>query len=192
MIPKISVRPLATRNSSSPYWTAFRHWTREGGEIRGARSQRLRALQPRPGSASAFTATPRYSLFSFAAHLAQVDVLHRVVRPPRRERAARAVDRRLLASPRRSRLALATSPFTGQPDARASAPRRSPAPRRRRRSACRPGVARRKALSSRHVQAVGVVQRGEAACAVSALRFQRAVGEEAGAEGGCLLQPAAA
>src|SRR5450755_4777324 len=29
MIPKISVRPLATRNSSRPYWTAFRHWTRK-------------------------------------------------------------------------------------------------------------------------------------------------------------------
>src|SRR5438046_596462 len=29
MIPKISVSPLATRNSSRPYWTAFRHWTRK-------------------------------------------------------------------------------------------------------------------------------------------------------------------
>jgi len=29
MMPKISVSPLATRNSSSPYWTAFRHWIRK-------------------------------------------------------------------------------------------------------------------------------------------------------------------
>src|SRR4051812_43255043 len=29
MIPKISVNPLATRNSSRPYCTAFRHWTRK-------------------------------------------------------------------------------------------------------------------------------------------------------------------
>jgi hypothetical protein len=29
MMPKISVRPLATRNSSSPYWTALRHWIRK-------------------------------------------------------------------------------------------------------------------------------------------------------------------
>jgi len=29
MIPKISVSPLATRNSSRPYWTALRHWTRK-------------------------------------------------------------------------------------------------------------------------------------------------------------------
>src|SRR5512146_4761 len=27
-MPKISVRPLATRKSSSPYCTALRHWTR--------------------------------------------------------------------------------------------------------------------------------------------------------------------
>ena len=73
MMPKISVRPLATRNSSSPYWTAFRHWIRKvARSIRhnktavrefAARTAVLvepvgrYILQPRAGSASALTAT---------------------------------------------------------------------------------------------------------------------------------------
>src|SRR5207244_4021954 len=52
MIPKISVSPLATRNSSKPYCTAFKHWTRK--VARSTETQRKRArrsqrpIKPRP------------------------------------------------------------------------------------------------------------------------------------------------
>src|SRR4051812_518951 len=47
MIPKISVRPLATRNSSRPYWTAFRHWTRKVARSKN-HPQRRRAKRRAP------------------------------------------------------------------------------------------------------------------------------------------------
>src|SRR5512142_3326235 len=91
MIPKISVSPDATRNSSKPYWTAFRHWTRK------VPKSTARALHPaaacRGGQALDGDA---HHLVLLAVDLAQVDVLHRVVRFAHREGAARAVDLRLL------------------------------------------------------------------------------------------------
>src|SRR6188472_2881035 len=126
-MPKISVSPLATRNSSSPYCTAFRHWTRktaksmdhprkvslaslaryfararlpppsrkrpfDGGAVNGRRDLHLaagRRLRERlDGDA--------FELVLRSDDLAQVNVLHRVVRLRQRERAARAVDARLL------------------------------------------------------------------------------------------------
>src|SRR6186713_1340347 len=108
MIPKISVRPLATRNSSRPYWTALRHWTRK---VARSMDQRLLPLTPALSrlagegeSASELAAARRIGkrldgdaaeLVVVALDLAQVDVLHRVARRRDRELAARAVDRDL-------------------------------------------------------------------------------------------------
>ena len=56
MMPKISVSPLATRNSSSPYWTPFSSWIEEErvqihrraqrDQQAGARSAALRSRRP--------------------------------------------------------------------------------------------------------------------------------------------------
>src|ERR1700710_2838609 len=91
MIPKISVSPEASRNSSSPYWTAFRHWTRKvprstGGALQLAAARRVGEVLHRDV----------HQLVLVADHTAQVDVLHGVVRLADREGAARAVDAGLL------------------------------------------------------------------------------------------------
>jgi hypothetical protein len=36
MMPKISVNPLATRNSNSPYWMPFRSWIRKDMDVHRA------------------------------------------------------------------------------------------------------------------------------------------------------------
>src|SRR5678816_2276736 len=108
MIPKISVRPLATRKSSRPYWTALRHWTRKVAvsivPLR-ARDARWRERPPRarpPGLELAAARRVgerlhrhRAELVVVALDLAQVDVLHRVAGRREGELAARAVDRAL-------------------------------------------------------------------------------------------------
>src|SRR6185437_11471774 len=109
-MPKISVNPLATRNSSSPYWTAFRHWTRNiAKSIEVARCDRRRPITVAPGRRAQRIARvllhpaawrrigERLDRDAFdpvlvADDLAQVDVLHRIVRLRQRERPARAVD----------------------------------------------------------------------------------------------------
>ena len=49
MMPKISVSPEATRNSSSPYWTAFRHWTRKVAKSTGQAMRRVNRCPPQLG-----------------------------------------------------------------------------------------------------------------------------------------------
>src|SRR5512145_2984918 len=102
MLPKISVSPLATRNSSSPYWTAFRHWIRKVGKSIGVPNVNQRGVAPlrsargcAPGRVGERLDCHLDDLVLLAFDLAQVDVLHRVVRPGHRERTARAVDLRL-------------------------------------------------------------------------------------------------
>src|ERR1035438_9130640 len=109
MIPKISVKPLATRKSSRPYWTALRHWTRKV-----ARSSALPQC-PGPAAASGIATLSRgrselaaarrvgerfhgdgAELVVVALDLAQVDILHRVAGGRERELAARAVDHGLV------------------------------------------------------------------------------------------------
>ena len=99
MMPKISVSPEATRNSSSPYCSAFRHWIRkvarsmanrapadgDAGRVRHQGWCDAYILQPRPGSASPLLGDAD-DLVLLALDLAQVDVLHRVVRLAERER----------------------------------------------------------------------------------------------------------
>src|SRR6266576_5142095 len=112
MIPKISVSPLATRNSSRPYWTAFRHWTRKVGRSTAAapsgpaqrRPKRKRRAAKPPAElcrrlqlAAARRIRERLhrhpaDLVVVALGFAQVDVLHRVACRRDRELAARAVD----------------------------------------------------------------------------------------------------
>src|SRR6185312_10120047 len=108
MMPKISVSPLATRNSSRPYCTALRHWTRNvamsiGMGIRGAGARRRRAKgrvapDSRPANATSRGRPCSWEMLHRAAgrrigerlhrdaddhvlragDLAQVDVLHRL------------------------------------------------------------------------------------------------------------------
>src|SRR5690242_4776004 len=100
-MPKISVSTLATRNSSRPYWTAFRHWTRKTAisiELPDkAACASHAALAGSSHAASLRRIGERLHRNAFVAilgadDLAQVDVLHRVVRLRQRERTARAVD----------------------------------------------------------------------------------------------------
>src|SRR5437660_1592765 len=111
MMPKISVRPDATRNSSSPYWTPFRSWI----------ASEYTSIEPRPPKTSAgrHNACPRrilqrslklaaarrigqvldrdaYDLVLLAFDLAQVDVVDRVVALVQRKRPTRAIDFRPL------------------------------------------------------------------------------------------------
>src|SRR6185369_8593508 len=96
MMPKMSVNPEATRNSSNPYWRALRHWTRNvATSMRGRRG--------RPSSHLAAARRVGKSLGGDADHLVlladdlpQVDVLHRVVARSDGEGPARAVDPRCL------------------------------------------------------------------------------------------------
>src|SRR5438105_3110034 len=88
MIPKISVRPAASMNSSSPYWTLFSSW------IRKLEMSRAGSRHPAAGAGIG------QGLGGDADHLvlavldaAQVDVLDRVVRLAHGPLAARAVDR---------------------------------------------------------------------------------------------------
>src|SRR5690606_41449349 len=92
MMPKISVRPLATRNSSRPCCSAFRHWMRKmlaSMSASGRRGSELAAAR-RVGQLR-----HRYldHLVFQARDLAQIDVLHRVAGGRQGELAARAVDR---------------------------------------------------------------------------------------------------
>ena len=54
MIPKISVSPEATRNSSRPYCTLLRHWMRKVVRSMG------QSRQPRAGSARPLAAMPTF------------------------------------------------------------------------------------------------------------------------------------
>src|SRR6188768_3575985 len=52
MMPKISVSPDASRNSSRPYWTALRHWTRKvARSMKRRRAYQRRRRQPRSAPA---------------------------------------------------------------------------------------------------------------------------------------------
>src|SRR5690606_9764015 len=88
MMPNISVSPLATRNSSRPYCTAFRHWIRNmTGSTKPLRLQAAaagRICQRLDGNALAEVL--------LALDLEQVDVLDGVVGLGQGELAARAVD----------------------------------------------------------------------------------------------------
>src|SRR5882672_11504548 len=60
MIPKISVRPDATRNSSSPYCSEFRHWMRKVARSMQVTKAKSKAQQAKERSAaSAHPATPK-------------------------------------------------------------------------------------------------------------------------------------
>src|SRR5258706_6242407 len=92
MMPKMSVNPEATRNSSNPYWRALRHWTRNvATSMRGRRGRASShlAAAARVGERLGGDAD---HLVLLADHLAQVDVLHRIVARADGEGAARAVD----------------------------------------------------------------------------------------------------
>src|SRR5471032_1089777 len=94
MMPKISVSPEATRNSSNPYWSALRHWMRNVATSMGARREhRFSHAAARAGIGERFHRDPDHSVL-LADHLAQVNVLHRIVGGPDGEGAARAVDLR--------------------------------------------------------------------------------------------------
>src|SRR5690606_4876051 len=91
MMPKISVRPLATRNSSSPCCKAVRHWMRKmlASMSRSARGASELAAARRVGQLPDRDVD---HLVLLARHLAQVEVLHRVAGRGQRELAARTVD----------------------------------------------------------------------------------------------------
>src|ERR1700682_5806486 len=94
MMPKMSVNPEATRNSSNPYWNALRHWTRKVATSMGAlRGHRLSHAAAGAGIGERFHRDADH-LVLLADHLAQVHVLHRVVGGADSEGAARAVDPR--------------------------------------------------------------------------------------------------
>src|SRR6266446_10114108 len=60
MIPKISVRPDATRKSSSPYCSEFRHWMRKVARSMQVTKAKSEAQQAKERSAaSAHPATPK-------------------------------------------------------------------------------------------------------------------------------------
>src|SRR5258706_13139163 len=104
MIPKMSVNPEATRNSSNPYWTALRHWTRNvATSMRGRRGRACShlAAAARVGERLGGDAD---HLVLLADHLPQVDVLHRVVARAHGEGAPRAVDPGRLRRPGEVRL----------------------------------------------------------------------------------------
>src|SRR6266567_2382173 len=109
MIPKISVRPDATRNSSSPYWTPFRSWI----------ANEWMSIERRPPKTSAgrHVARPRRilqrslelaaarrigqvldrdadDLVLLAFDLAQVDVMDGIVRLGQGKRSARTIELR--------------------------------------------------------------------------------------------------
>src|ERR1043165_10048679 len=96
-MPQISVRPLATRNSNSPYWIAFGHWTRKTATLIGSAAQPAVAREARQRSlhvASLRRIRERLHGDAFVAilgadDLAQIDVLHRVVRLRQRDSAPR-------------------------------------------------------------------------------------------------------
>src|SRR6266498_3588825 len=104
-MPKISVRPLATRNSTRPYCTPFSTWMRKiTGSINKEPAPCGHRLPCRAGPglrqhlAAASRILERFpcdsNVLVLLAHaLAQVAVLDRVVRPRHRPLAARAVDR---------------------------------------------------------------------------------------------------
>src|SRR5438067_2237419 len=107
MIPKIRVRPAASMNSRSPYWTLFRSWIRKlAKSMRAGAGKKMGGVNlPRESRRAAsgvhLAAGARVGqclgrdaedLVLALFHAAQVDVLHRVVRLAHRPLAARAVD----------------------------------------------------------------------------------------------------
>src|SRR5688500_4544459 len=95
MIPKIRVSPLATRNSSSPYCTEFRHWMRKVARSMGEGAQVAIGGLLHPAAAARIgkrLGGDAHVLVLLAADLAQVDVLYRVVAGGDGEGATRAVD----------------------------------------------------------------------------------------------------
>src|SRR5450432_1038299 len=94
MMPKISVNPEATRNSSNPYWSALRHWMRNVATSMGARRERrFSHAAAGAGIGERLHGNPN-DLVLLADHLAQVHVLHWIVGRTDGEGAARAVDLR--------------------------------------------------------------------------------------------------
>src|SRR5687767_13818547 len=98
MIPKIRVRPAASMNSSSPYWTLLSSWIRKLaksiGRIQAAPVRGQKNGRPKPPTCEARRASTHPAagagigqrlggdadhLVVLVLHAAQVDVLHRVV-----------------------------------------------------------------------------------------------------------------
>src|SRR5258706_16065645 len=96
MMPKMSVNPEATRNSSNPYWTALRHWTRNVATSMRGRRGRARSHLAAAARVGERPGGDADHLVLLADHFPQVDVLHRVVAPAPGEGAPRAVDIRRL------------------------------------------------------------------------------------------------
>src|SRR5512133_1358319 len=108
MIPKMSVSPVATRNSNSPYCTPLSTWmrnekksTRRAPSDLGGGSRTAPGRCRGPGShlaAERGVGEGRHrdadDLVLLPLHLAQVDVVDRVVRPREGHRPARAVELR--------------------------------------------------------------------------------------------------
>src|SRR5574338_1696369 len=110
MMPNTSVRPLATRNSSRPYCSAFSVWIRKvaksitnsgaAGMVHAAGGQDQGTRRPRAPLARLHLAAAcrvgealdrgGHDLVLRAFGLAQIDVLHRGVRLRQGEGAARA------------------------------------------------------------------------------------------------------
>src|SRR6266446_6768615 len=140
MMPKMSVRPLATRNSSRPYWTLLRIWISHSTAWPGrscetqeihSRQKKKRGLRTplsipygRLGSQLAaarriLERLPRDAdhLIGVALDASQVDILNRVVRPRHRPHAARAVDLDLLQRVVQSLLVAEAALDRGEPAA---------------------------------------------------------------------------
>src|SRR5262245_41730903 len=89
-IPKISVRPDATRNSSRPYWMPFRTWM----AMNESMVRRPRASSDRASGGGIGDRLLRDCDDDVVAvpHLADIDVLHRIARLGERPAPARAVE----------------------------------------------------------------------------------------------------
>src|SRR5450631_4877572 len=180
MMPKMSVSPEATRNSSNPYWSALRHWTRKvamsiAGGGRGHRSSHAAAGA---GIGERLRRDADH-LVLLADHLAQVHVLHRIVGGADGEGAARAVDPR--GGDGLRELGLLRHIAVGRVQSDREHLRRVVALHRVDvgRYLVRLLVRRAECLVLRVVEAVAVVEGREKAVGVGALRLERAVGDEA-------------
>src|SRR5215470_16132418 len=205
MIPKISVSPLATRNNNSPYCTLLSTWIRKIGRSikvsrcnktpRGpallrpsnAAGQRVvnlselahRATAPGIGQRLCCKAN---GLVLAVLDLAQIEVLHHVVRRRERDLAARAVD--LCGSHRAGQQCPLRDVAIDRTQSDTQQLRRIVALDRVdvRLAAIRFGVGEPEGGVARCVEIVGVVQRGEQALGSRALRIESPVGEKARSE----------
>jgi len=151
---------------------------------RGLRSRQAGyILQPRAGSVSPLLATPLAGhadhLVLLAHHLAQIDVLHRVVRLRDAERTARAIDPGLLHRGGELRLLADVTLGGRQADAQDLAGVVALHGVDVRLQLEGLGIGQAEGVVARRVQAVAVMQRGEQAFGVGALGLQRAIGQEA-------------